>query len=59
MLYTGTGIDNPRLTVFDTEHTHIPASRETPYPAGGELPREYWRIYDPCPIGGPPTPPPG
>ncbi len=29
------------------EHTHIPASRETPYPAGGELPREYSRIYDP------------
>ncbi len=21
------------------EHTHIPASRETPYPAGGDLPR--------------------
>ena len=23
------------------EHTHIPASRESPYPGGGELPREY------------------
>jgi probable F420-dependent oxidoreductase len=34
-------------SVFVTEHTHIPAIRETPYPAGGELPREYWRIYDP------------
>jgi len=34
-------------SVFVTEHTHIPASRETAYPAGGELPREYWRIYDP------------
>jgi probable F420-dependent oxidoreductase len=34
-------------SVFVTEHTHIPASRETPYPAGGELPREYSRIYDP------------
>ena len=34
-------------SVFVTEHSHIPASRETPYPAGGELPREYWRIYDP------------
>ena len=32
---------------FVTEHTHIPASRETPYPVGGELPREYWRIHDP------------
>jgi probable F420-dependent oxidoreductase len=34
-------------SVFVTEHTHIPAARETDYPAGGELPREYWRIYDP------------
>jgi probable F420-dependent oxidoreductase len=34
-------------SVLVTEHTHIPASRETDYPAGGELPREYWRIYDP------------
>jgi probable F420-dependent oxidoreductase len=29
------------------EHTHIPASRQTPYPAGGELPKEYSHIYDP------------
>ena len=29
------------------EHTHIPVSRETPYPAGGDLPEEYKRIYDP------------
>ena len=29
------------------EHTHIPAGRETPYPAGGELPPEYSRTYDP------------
>jgi probable F420-dependent oxidoreductase len=34
-------------SVFVTEHTHIPATRQTDYPAGGELPREYWRIYDP------------
>jgi len=34
-------------SVFVTEHTHIPASRETAYPAGGDLPREYFRIYDP------------
>jgi probable F420-dependent oxidoreductase len=32
---------------FVTEHTHIPAGRETPYPAGGELPSEYARSYDP------------
>jgi probable F420-dependent oxidoreductase len=29
------------------EHTHIPSSRDTPYPAGGELPPEYSRTYDP------------
>lgn len=29
------------------EHTHIPVSRETPYPAGGPLPREYGRTLDP------------
>ena len=34
-------------SLFLTEHTHIPASRETPYPGGTELPREYWRIHDP------------
>jgi probable F420-dependent oxidoreductase len=28
------------------EHTHIPASRKTPYPAGGELPPEYWHTHD-------------
>lgn len=29
------------------EHTHIPASRQTPYPAGGELPSRYYRTLDP------------
>ncbi|MEU2250143.1 LLM class F420-dependent oxidoreductase [Streptomyces sp. NPDC019224] len=29
------------------EHTHIPVSRDTPYPAGGDLPREYGRTLDP------------
>ncbi|MBT2525270.1 LLM class F420-dependent oxidoreductase [Streptomyces sp. ISL-99] len=29
------------------EHTHIPVSRESVYPAGGELPREYGRTLDP------------
>ena len=29
------------------EHTHIPASRRTPFPGGGELPREYSRTLDP------------
>ncbi|MGW0857579.1 LLM class F420-dependent oxidoreductase [Streptomyces sp. NPDC002690] len=29
------------------EHTHIPVSRDTPYPAGGDLPVEYGRTLDP------------
>lgn len=29
------------------EHTHIPVSRRTPYPLGGELPEEYKRTLDP------------
>lgn len=29
------------------EHTHIPVARDTDYPAGGELPREYGRTLDP------------
>jgi probable F420-dependent oxidoreductase len=33
--------------VWLPEHTHIPASRRTPSPGGGELPREYWHLHDP------------
>jgi probable F420-dependent oxidoreductase len=29
------------------EHTHIPVSRESPWPGGGELPREYSHTHDP------------
>ncbi len=29
------------------EHTHIPTSRETPWPAGGDLPLEYSHTHDP------------
>jgi probable F420-dependent oxidoreductase len=29
------------------EHTHIPTSRTTPHPAGGELPEKYKRSIDP------------
>ena len=29
------------------EHTHIPASRESAYPGGGELPSIYYRTLDP------------
>src|SRR5712671_2683129 len=34
-------------SLFFPEHTHIPVSRRTPYPAGGELPAEYSHTYDP------------
>ena len=34
-------------SLFFPEHTHIPASRRSPYPAGGDLPREYWHSHDP------------
>lgn len=30
-----------------TEHSHIPASRETPWPGGGALPEEYYGLLDP------------
>jgi probable F420-dependent oxidoreductase len=33
-------------SLFFAEHTHIPASRDTPYPAGGELPHKYFHTYD-------------
>jgi probable F420-dependent oxidoreductase len=35
-------------SLFVTEHTHIPASRQAKWPAGeGELPPEYWNTWDP------------
>ena len=34
-------------SLFLPEHTHIPASRRTPWPGGAELPREYSHALDP------------
>ena len=34
-------------SLFIPEHTHIPASRQSPWPGGPELPREYWHTLDP------------
>ena len=28
------------------EHTHIPASRRSPWPGGPDLPKEYWHTHD-------------
>ena len=33
-------------SLFVVEHTHIPASRRTPYPMGGDLPSMYWESYE-------------
>ena len=34
-------------SLFVGEHTHIPTSRRSPYPGGGELPRPYYHMSDP------------
>jgi probable F420-dependent oxidoreductase len=34
-------------SLFFPEHTHIPTSRESPWPGGPELPREYSHTLDP------------
>jgi probable F420-dependent oxidoreductase len=34
-------------SLFFPEHTHIPASRRTPWPGGAPLPKEYSHTYDP------------
>src|SRR5258707_1877970 len=34
-------------SLFVCEHTHIPVSRRTPFPGGGELPRRYSHTHDP------------
>jgi probable F420-dependent oxidoreductase len=34
-------------SIFFPEHTHIPASRKSPWPGGPDLPKEYWHSHDP------------
>src|ERR1700738_5349522 len=34
-------------SVWSPEHSHIPTSRATPYPGGGELPKPYYDALDP------------
>ena len=34
-------------SVWAPEHSHIPASRATPFPQGGELPKKYSEAMDP------------
>ena len=41
-------------SVWAPEHSHIPASRKTPFPGGGDLPKKYYDAMDPFvdPRGG-------
>lgn len=39
--------DRGYTSLFIGEHSHIPASRRTPYPAGGDMPHQYRRMMDP------------
>ena len=34
-------------SLYVPEHTHIPVSRRSPFPAGGELPKKYSHTHDP------------
>ena len=34
-------------SIWFPEHTHIPASRRSPWPGGADLPKEYWHTHDP------------
>ncbi len=34
-------------SLFVPEHTHIPVSRKSPFPGGGELPKRYAHTHDP------------
>jgi probable F420-dependent oxidoreductase len=34
-------------SIWVPEHTHIPVSRRTPFPGGGELAKEYSHLHDP------------
>jgi len=34
-------------SLWVAEHSHIPASRESAWPGGAELPKDYWHTLDP------------
>jgi probable F420-dependent oxidoreductase len=38
--------DYGHAALYFSEHTHVPASRETPTPDGSPLPRKYWHTLD-------------
>ena len=34
-------------SIWVSEHSHIPASRRTPFPGGGDLPKMYYDLMEP------------
>src|SRR5262245_17684824 len=34
-------------SVWAPEHSHIPLSRQSPFPQGGDLPKKYYDVMDP------------
>src|SRR5258707_9274556 len=34
-------------SVWAPEHSHVPLSRQSPFPSGGELPKQYSQVMDP------------
>ena len=34
-------------SVWAPEHSHIPLSRRSPWPGGGDLPKQYYDVMDP------------
>ncbi|MGE5268518.1 MAG: LLM class flavin-dependent oxidoreductase, partial [Thiohalocapsa sp.] len=34
-------------SLWNPEHSHIPLSRKTPFPGGGDLPKQYYDAMDP------------
>jgi probable F420-dependent oxidoreductase len=34
-------------SLWAPEHSHIPVSRQSPFPAGGDLPKKYYDVMDP------------
>ena len=34
-------------SLWVAEHSHIPLSRTSPFPPGGELPKKYYDVMDP------------
>jgi len=38
-------------SVWAPEHSHIPLSRKTPFPGGGDLPKPYYDAMDPFVTG--------